>query len=75
MVALLATITPNSGGVAPVPRHHIVRSVAWYGTPPYRLFSDVVAYATVLCVQWVIFVSRQEIFNFQERENENVDLK
>jgi hypothetical protein len=28
-VALLATITPNYGGVAPIPRHHIVRSVAW----------------------------------------------
>jgi hypothetical protein len=69
------TITPNSGGVAPVPRHHIVRLVAWKGTPPYRSFSGVVAHATVSCVQWIIFVSRREIFNFQERENENVDLK
>jgi hypothetical protein len=28
-VALLATITLNADGVASVPRHHIVRLVAW----------------------------------------------
>jgi hypothetical protein len=28
-VALLATITPNAGGMEVVPRHHSVRSVAW----------------------------------------------
>jgi hypothetical protein len=27
--ALLATIILNAGGVTPVPRYHIVRSVAW----------------------------------------------
>jgi hypothetical protein len=43
--------------------------------PPYRAFGGVVAHATVSCVQWVVFVSHREIFNFQERENENVDLK
>jgi hypothetical protein len=49
-VALLATITPNAGGVAPVPRHHIVRSVAWKGTAPYHVFGGVVAHAIVSCI-------------------------
>jgi hypothetical protein len=62
-VALLTTITVNVVGVA------------WCCSPPYRAFGGVVAHATVSVVQWVVLVSRWEIFNFQVRENKKVDLK
>jgi hypothetical protein len=48
-VATHAAITPNVGGTAVVPRHHIVRLVAYGRTPPYHLFGGVRVHVTIAC--------------------------